>query len=703
MKTARNRLLRYILITICLVYMTVSISVAQETGGELYERAILLKEGEGDLDGALALFKRIVDEFSSNRPLSAKALFQIGVCQEKLGRQEAERSFRKIVDEYPEQTEVVGLARERLAALQIAAREIESGKIDQVLQQVWARPLDNMGAPSPDGRYLSFCNWDKAGLAIYEISTGKIQELPSTNGSWEGSMRWAESSIWSPDGKQLAYVWYDNRKDENGEGRPIAIRIANIDGSEPRELFSDKKVNYPHPCYWSNDGKYVVVYLHDPSKHQIGLVSVEDCSVNIMKEFGWLHATRVSLSPDNQYLVYDLNENEDSLERDIYLLDTETKEETVLIKHPATDYAPFWSQDGKKIIFFSDRSGSVGVWTQKFSDGKVVGQPRLAKNLSRALPMGITRDDHLFLCTLEGGTNIYSVAIDPDSGKLISTPQRIVETNIGWNLGACYSPDGNYVAYVSLRGILPREIVWGQENLIIRDLRSGEERVLIPKLTVIAEGPGAQPQWSADGQKILINGRDMTGARGQYVVSVSNATVKPLFGDRADQRPGLVTWSKDGKKLFYRYYGTTDKDGVYVEERSTGQTTKLYDEKDVGTLALHPDGNLLALATNETIELLAIDSGDTQELFKLRGSPRTVMAWSPDGRRLYFRKWNDEKKVSELWHVTSDGTDAEFLGISFPQIGSISVHPAGTQLAFTVRKEEDLFSIWKMMNFIEDD
>ena len=84
MKTARNRFLLHILITISLFSVMLSVAAAQETGEELYEHAIFLKEGEGDLDGALALFKRIVDEFSSNRPLTAKALYQIGICQENL-------------------------------------------------------------------------------------------------------------------------------------------------------------------------------------------------------------------------------------------------------------------------------------------------------------------------------------------------------------------------------------------------------------------------------------------------------------------------------------------------------------------------------------------------------------------------------------------------------------------------------------------
>ena len=72
----------------------------------------------------------------------------------------------------------------------------------------------------------------------------------------------------------------------------------------------------------------------------------------------------------------------------------------------------------------------------------------------------------------EGGSNIYSVDLDPNTGKVISEPKCIIESNIGWNSATGFSPDGKNMAYVSKRGVLPIEVTWGQESLVILDLQN---------------------------------------------------------------------------------------------------------------------------------------------------------------------------------------------------------------------------------------
>ena len=88
------------------------------------------------------------------------------------------------------------------------------------------------GAPSADGRYLSFTNWEHGNLAVYDCVTGEERDL-TDEGTWDGPDQWAAHSVWSPDGKQIAYAWYNVDHWE--------LRIVGFDGSEPRILYCNEK------------------------------------------------------------------------------------------------------------------------------------------------------------------------------------------------------------------------------------------------------------------------------------------------------------------------------------------------------------------------------------------------------------------------------------------------------------------------------
>ena len=153
-----------------------------QTGQDLLQQALVLEQAEGDLQEAIQLYERITDEFSSDRELVARALVQMGGCYEKLGAEEARNAYEKVIKNYPSEVEVVNLAKERLSALQEGSK-IQVAKEDELqLQQIWARPHDSSGTPSPDGRYVSFINWDVPCLALYDVETGERVNIPSTTG-----------------------------------------------------------------------------------------------------------------------------------------------------------------------------------------------------------------------------------------------------------------------------------------------------------------------------------------------------------------------------------------------------------------------------------------------------------------------------------------------------------------------------------------
>lgn len=95
-----------------------------------------------------------------------------------------------------------------------------------VNRQVWAGPeVDDEGGVSPDGRYLTYTDWNTGDLAVRDLATGENHHL-TQNGKWTGE--YAEVSVPSADGKQVAYGWFN--------GSFWELRVMVIDGSKPRTI-----------------------------------------------------------------------------------------------------------------------------------------------------------------------------------------------------------------------------------------------------------------------------------------------------------------------------------------------------------------------------------------------------------------------------------------------------------------------------------
>jgi hypothetical protein len=90
--------------------------VVQADSEEQLEAAIHREVVTGDLAGAVQLYRSIVARTDTPRVISARAILQIALCQEKLGqRKEAYDTYRRLVTDYGDQTEIVSRARTKLA------------------------------------------------------------------------------------------------------------------------------------------------------------------------------------------------------------------------------------------------------------------------------------------------------------------------------------------------------------------------------------------------------------------------------------------------------------------------------------------------------------------------------------------------------------------------------------------------------------
>ena len=75
--------------------------VFAQSASELLEKGFYAEETEGDLDAAIGIYERIVEDDDANRTYIARAQFRLGVCYMKKGmEEEAAAAFLKVVERY---------------------------------------------------------------------------------------------------------------------------------------------------------------------------------------------------------------------------------------------------------------------------------------------------------------------------------------------------------------------------------------------------------------------------------------------------------------------------------------------------------------------------------------------------------------------------------------------------------------------------
>ena len=142
-------------------------------------------------------------------------------------------------------------------------------------RQVWADDkTETSGRVSPDGRYLSFVDWEKRAPALRDLETGENRLLATGTGPSD-DRGYADWNILSPDSKQVAYVWF-NAANKLHELRVVGTVDADA-APEPRVLYSHEDVSYLHPMDWFPDGsKILVLVARKGNLNQIVTVSADD-------------------------------------------------------------------------------------------------------------------------------------------------------------------------------------------------------------------------------------------------------------------------------------------------------------------------------------------------------------------------------------------------------------------------------------------
>lgn len=646
---------------------------------------------DGDLKAAIEKYKKIITNTSGSRSVAAKALLQMGQCDEKLGIADARRAYERVVRDFADQREIAAQARVRLAALEPGT----SGNHGPVMasRRVWSgADLDTNGAVSADGRYLTYQDQETGDLAIRNLQTGEKRRLTNTSPPWD---EFAEMTFPSADGRFVAYEWYN--KDDSFDLRVISVSGENSTAG-PRILYRNKEVGHIHPAGWSQDSKSILAYLfRRDGTHQIALIEARDGSAKVLKSFDWRSTNQLKLSPDGRDLAYDFPPNEDSPEHDIYLLATDGSHEVRVVEHPGDDLLLGWVPDGQAILFASDRTGTTAIWKLPVAAGKPNGLPELVKgDIGRIIPLGFSATGAFYYGIGTGIRDVYITPIDPKSLEPLATPMLATQRFLGTNQGADWSADGKYFAYASRRGQ-----VWDSPSLIcIRSVETGAEREIMPQLASIGSYNGIR--WARDGRHIFVVGSDRKGHLGIYKVNAQTGETNPVVYVHPNGAISGPICSPDGKTLYY--------------SRETGRTMALNLETEserevfrkpggaLSPVAISPDGTRLAFVDNENprsehrvLMVIPSEGGEPRVLVRApQIAGRIAPIWTPDGEQILFAKRSQDKL--ELWRISEETRQQQFVDV-FPRFpGALRISPDGRQLAYTAGDVKT--EVWVLENFL---
>lgn len=667
-------------ITVSMALWTAAGAAQGARSAEVQLKAAMHKEQvEGDLKAAIQEYGAIVAKYKDDRPVAAKALIRMAECYQKLGDAEAQKIYERILREYADQREAVAVARTRLGRNESGAkgdRPVWTGFRSRILGRI-----------SPDGRYLTYGDWNETGnLMVHDMVTGTDHSLTKKKSSPE----WAEWSSISRNGKQVVYEW-NNR----GTQHHYSLLLADFHGAsigEPRLLLGNDEIRSIRPFDWSLDGKWIAVLVErTDGTTQIGLVSVPDGQLRVLRSVNWRGPANICFSSDGKFVIYDLPQSDDTRNRDVFAVAIDGSRGTTLVANAADDRLVGFSRDGSHLLFSSDRTGSNALWAQPFADGKTLGRPTFVKpDFGSPWIQGLTADGVLYVAKPVGDSDVHFAPVDLAAGKLVAAPQG-VQRFPGRGQPA-WSADGRFLAFVDCG-----EQGRGPCAISIRNMDTGQVRELRSSLRYIFH-----PRWSADGRSFVTYGTDSKARDGVYLIDAGSGDTTLI----TDYPRGVAGWSADGRKVFL-----ADTAGNLVEWELSTRSAKKILSAPAGCrgITVSPDGRLAACIIKESVlTVIPTSGGEPSELLRVREPEslvnNAVLSWTLNGSALVVTKRltsgpADRGTPRELWLVPVSGGAPRKLDIDagnwdiLNPIGA-RFNPDGRYVAFMAGKRE--MEVWAL-------
>jgi len=285
---------------------------------------------------------------------------------------------------------------------------------------------------SPDGSYLAFysvsCGSEAWSLCLVNSEGAKLESL--VNG-----LRVPNTLNWSPDGQFLAYVARDETYDNDN------MYIINRDVSGLRKITSCEDCRISHVT-WSPNGEQIAFIIVRFSSNMSKLENLytinsngselrqltdcNDCSLH--KNITW--------SPDSNQIAFNMYDRGSKL----YSVDADGSNLQVLSSNYGSSLSIFWLTD----------SSYVGLRTQKGICPVCPDQCCLCDVVQEWYGNYPSISPDRFRILFEKYGQIYMMNLE-DGSEVQLTFDENPAFELGDSVGPAWSPDGNYIAFLSTR------------------------------------------------------------------------------------------------------------------------------------------------------------------------------------------------------------------------------------------------------------
>lgn len=431
-------------------------------------------------------------------------------------------------------------------------------------------------------------------------------------------------------------------------------------------------------------------------------VDARTADINV-QEGTWMS---LDVSPDGKTIVFDLL-------GDIYQIPFEGGKARPIRSGHAWEMQPQFSPDGESIAFTSDIAGGENIWVMKVGTGeahqvtkeefRLLNNPTWSPDgkyiaarkhftTSRSLGTG-----EIWLYHVEAGTAAKGV-------QIVERPDEKFQKELG---EPAFAPGGDFIYYTQnvTRG---NTFVYHQDTnkevMAIKrvDLVTGET-------SKVVGGPGGavRPTPSPDGHRLAYIKRVRAASR-LFIMNLDTG-LETMVVDRMDQDvqetwgvQGMypnMEWTPDSKELVYWAGGkiwrvnadggepinipfaVEDTRSIYPSPQvSVEVAPDTFETKMVRFASPNPDGRSIVF---ESLGQLFVKKGDglpaplTDGEAGFDHSP----VWSPDGDRVYFIRWNDQK-LSSIHTIRIRGGKSKLLSREKGQYEGLSISADGKVLVY---------------------
>ncbi len=687
-----------------------NIASSQETAGQLFEKALYLEEGKGELQPAIELYQQILDQYPEDREVAAKSLLHLGICYEKLGLKQARGTYQDVINKYPDQQGEVAMAKERLnrlLALQDVPPKTNFRKLRIPTKLSWHMQL------SPDGKKVAFTSDKKLWMMPLSGKLGsEFLGNPVMLNTNDVAVDWS-GLAWSGDGKWIAFnATYTTRKWKKKKGNQ-GMFIVSAEGGKPKKVYENYRdariVNYKISL--SPDGKTLAFSSVDSNQCHINTISVDGGMPRPLVD---AQAREPVFSPDGKMIAYVDTKNLGRVGGGLWVIPASNGTPKRVV-NAGNASSPTWSPDGNMIAFLDDQQICIVP----------VGEDGAASGEVNKIDVPDGTGGIMFLAGWTPDNKIGAVFRSHTEFGLYTLPatggKAALVSHGGYPAQPRWSPEGKRIFHSNELDDGSGD--WERLSLAVVPAEGGE----INTIPIHFDEKMIKPAWgggnevSPDGKMIVFSGQSKIDTSWHWQI-----WTLPVEGGKPNQLTktpesflnGFPCWSPDGKSIAYvharddKVYSTGFGEvNIYTIPVNGGKPNVLTLDSDsvkFCPISWSPDGKRIAYFSVDkdeyiagTLKYLSVNDGISHIVGKIQLAHNNIeMAWSPDSKRIAFN-YGAEKYAKNIRAISiDDGSIVDIkTGLVDINIYHLDWSPDGDRFVFSGYKG-DSPEFWLMEDFL---